>query len=343
MVGSIQYGAEQAVKNCLRIQPGEKVVIITDLETKNIASELEKVARSVQAGDITTFVMEDYGKRPDDGINPLEFPDDIRSAFEYANVSIFAATRKKNEYPSFRKPLQEIVEGSETLRHAHMSGITEEIMLNGMCADYSEIQRISAQVADIVRSAEYIKVTAPPGKNGIGTNLTVDFTDYKWIVSDGLIKPGILSNLPDGEVYTCAYNANGIVVVDGVFGDYFDEKYGLLDKTPVTIEIENGRVKEMSCDDNQLLRDLQEYIKQDENANRIGEFAIGTNIGLDRLIGAMLQDEKFPGVHIAIGHGYPNVTRSGWDSKAHVDAVLRNVTIDVDGRVIMKNGEFINL
>ena len=42
---------------------------------------------------------------------------------------------------------------------------------------------------------------------------------------------------------------------------------------------------------------FREYLQTDKESARAGEFAIGTNIGLTRLVGNLLQDEKFPGVH----------------------------------------------
>jgi leucyl aminopeptidase (aminopeptidase T) len=57
-------------------------------------------------------------------------------------------------------------------------------------------------------------------------------------------------------------------------------------------------------------------------------------------VGNLLQDEKFPGVHVAIGHGYPEKTGSDWESKAHMDAVLKKTTIAVDGQTIMEAGAF---
>jgi leucyl aminopeptidase (aminopeptidase T) len=106
------------------------------------------------------------------------------------------------------------------------------------------------------------------------------------------------------------------------------------------MEIKDSRVAKLSCDNDQLVKEFSEYIKQDENANRIGEFAIGTNIGLKELVGNLLQDEKFPGIHVAVGHGYPEKTGSDWESKAHCDAVLKNTTIVVEGETIMKDGVF---
>ena len=38
------------------------------------------------------------------------------------------------------------IEANARLRHAHMIGITPQIMKDGMCGDYREIQRISRPV-----------------------------------------------------------------------------------------------------------------------------------------------------------------------------------------------------
>ena len=81
-------------------------------------------------------------------------------------------------------------------------------------------------------------------------------------------------------------------------------------------------------------------MKQDKNASHIGEFAIGTNIGLKKIIGNLLQDEKFPGVHIAVGDSYPKETGSPFPSKAHLDMVILKTTIFVDDKKIMNKGKF---
>lgn len=336
-MGTIQEGAEQAVSKCARLQPGESIVIITDHATQHIASALRDVADSISPGDVTTFIMEHFGDRPDDGSNPLQLPDEVVKALGGADVSFFAATSKKGEVHSFRLPLIQVVLASERLRHGHMPGIDDELMGMGMCADYKEVQEISARVGEIVKEARYITITTPAG-----TEFTAEFSpSYRWLILDGILRPGTLTNLPEGEVTTCPYDiSEGVIVVDGILGDYFTEEFGLLEATPVTLELQNGRVRKMSCVDDDLLRELTQYIEQDENADRIGEFAIGTNIGLDRLVGNILQDEKFPGVHVAMGHPTPELTGADWESKAHLDGVLKNVTIDVEGQVIMRDGRF---
>lgn len=337
MERSIQYGAKQAVENCTRVKPGEKVVIITDYVTQHIGHEIRDAAERITPGNVHTFNMDEYGARPEDGTNPLAFPAELARVFADADVSFYAAAGKKGELQSFRKPMIKAVETNERLRHAHMPGITDELMCTGMSVDYAKVQEVSAKIAAIVRQARYISVTSPAG-----TDFTAEFSpSYRWKISDGVIKPEDWSNLPDGEVFTCAYKVpKGIIVVDGILGDYLSKMFGVITETPVTLEIEKDRVKKISCDDDRILKELQQYTTQDENANRIGEFAIGTNIGLVRLVGNLLQDEKFPGVHVALGHGYPEKTGSDWNSNAHLDAVLKNVTINVESNVIMRDGKF---
>jgi leucyl aminopeptidase (aminopeptidase T) len=219
-----------------------------------------------------------------------------------------------------------------------MPGINDELMCTGMSVDYAKVQEMCRKVHEIVKSATRITVTNPAG-----TEFTARFnTNWRWKVSDGLIRSTDWSNLPDGEVFTCAESIpEGRIVVDGVLGDYFSEEFGLIEKTPLVMEIKDSRVVKLTCDNDKLAKEFGEYMKQDENADRIGEFAIGTNIGLEKLVGNLLQDEKFPGIHVAVGHGYPEKTGSDWVSKAHCDAVLKNTTITVEDRTIMKDGKFL--
>jgi aminopeptidase len=335
-MGSLALGAEQAVLKCLRVQPNDKAVLITDRECGDIADALF-AELSASAGSVERFVMEDFGARPDDGSAPLAFPAAIGEAMARSTVSIYAATGKRGELKSFRSPMLDVVDATAALRHAHMPNITRQVMEMGMSADYDVIQRLSAKVYDVVHEARRIRVTSPRG-----TDFTVELDpSWKWIISDGLITADQWKNLPDGEVYTCARSAEGTAVIDGCLGDYFGQ-LGTCESFPVTLGIENGICTSLTCAARpELERELLDYIHQDEHANRVGEFAIGTNVGLDRLVGNLLQDEKFPGVHIALGHGYPEKTGSPWHSDAHIDLVMRDVSIEVEGALIMKSGVFV--
>ena len=335
-MGSIEFGAFQAVHKCLRVAAGDRVVLITDHETAAIGDALEKEARQATPA-VRRFVMEVFGPRPEDGSDPLPFPAAIADAMANATVSVYAAKGKKGELKTFRVPMLKVVDSSPALRHGHMINIGPEVMEQGMSADYDVVQKLSRKVWEIVSNARAIRVTAPAG-----TDFVARFNpSWRWVISDGQITPAEWKNLPDGEVYTCAESADGVAVIDGCLGDHFNA-LGTCESFPVRVEMKDGLVTSLTCPARpELERELDAYVHQDEHANRVGEFAIGTNLGLDRIIGNLLQDEKFPGVHIAIGHGYPEKTGSPWASDAHVDLVIRNVTIEVDGRVIMEDGRFL--
>jgi leucyl aminopeptidase (aminopeptidase T) len=334
---AITFGAKQAVVNCLKVQDGEKVVVVTDRKTEHLADALVAQAKEV-GGSVKKFVMEDFGDRPADGKNPLKFPSVMGDALKDAQVSFYIAEGKPGELQSFRHPMLKIVDQGE-LRHGHMPGFTEEMMSQGMAADYAKIQALSAKVYDIVAKAREIKVSTPAG-----TNAVFEFDGKRtWIICDGAIKPKHWSNLPDGEVFTAPVNANGTMVIDGCFGDFFTAKYGDLSNTPLKYTLKDGRAVKGSveCANEELKEEFEKYtFETDENSNRVGEFAIGTNIGLQKLIGNLLQDEKFPGVHVALGSPYPDKTGTDWDSEAHNDGVMKRPTVIVDGTTIMQNGEF---
>ncbi len=334
---AIEFGAKQAVINCLKVKNGESVVVVTDRETEKLANALVKQAEGVGA-EVKKFVMEDFGARSEDGKAPLRFPSEIGEAMSGAQVSFYIAQGKPGELQSFRIPMIAKVEEHE-IRHGHMPGFTEIMMSQGMGADYAKIQELSAKVHEIVSKAKEISVTTPAG-----TDATFKFDPkYKWVICDGNIKPKHWSNLPDGEVFTSPVDANGTMVIDGCLGDFFTGKYGDLQGNPVKYLLEDGRAVKGSveCKNAELKAEFEKYtFEMDENSNRVGEFAIGTNIALEKLIGNLLQDEKFPGVHVALGSPYPDKTGAEWDSEAHNDGVMRNPTVVVDGKTIMENGKF---
>jgi len=82
------------------------------------------------------------------------------------------------------------------------------------------------------------------------------------------------------------------------------------------------------------------YTHTDENSDRVGELAFGTNLGLSEMIGILLQDEKFPGVHIAFGDPYGNQTHADWKSRTHVDVLTRNCDVWIDQDQIIAKGRY---
>jgi leucyl aminopeptidase (aminopeptidase T) len=330
---AFREGARNAVTTCLRIKPTEKVTLIADLSTLTIAAAL--VAELAVLGCVwNAFVLEEIAERPLSGMPQIVLDD-----METSQVSIFAVQVQPNELRS-RMDMTDVV-NRRHMRHAHMVNITPEVMVEGMRADFNAVDRISQIVLDKVRAATYVRATTPAG-----TDIRVELDpNFRWFKTSGIISPEKWGNLPGGECFTAPGEVNGTFVVDGVVGDFLCARYGILSATPLTLEISRNRLVSATCANKALEADFWAYTHTDENSDRVGEFAIGTNIGVERVIGNILQDEKFPGIHIAFGDPYGNHTGAPWKSTTHIDVVGLRFNIWLGGNgaeeQIMQDGKFL--
>lgn len=324
-----RQGARNAIRTCLRVQPEEKVTLITDRATAEIAASLAAELESAGA-PFRAFVLEDLAPRP-----LTEMPPAVLDDMESSQVSIFAVCAQPDELKT-RMQMTDVV-NRRRMRHAHMVNIDARIMQEGMRADFEEVDRISTRIWEMARAGSVIRATTPAG-----TDLTGRFTPaLRWLKTSGIITPEKWGNLPGGETFTTPVRVDGTFVIDGVVGDYLCAKYGNLRETPLTIRVENSRLVEARSRNRALEREFWDYCHTDENSDRVGEFAIGTNIAIQDVIGNILQDEKIPGVHIAFGNPYGAHTGADWHSATHIDVVGRDFDIWIDGRQIMRRGRFL--
>jgi leucyl aminopeptidase (aminopeptidase T) len=322
-------GAYNAVHVCLRIRPEEKVTVITDwacLEiAASIAAELDRLG-----SPYNTFVLEELAPRP-----LVDMPQPVLDDMETSQVSIFAVVAQKNELRT-RMQMTDVV-NRRKMRHAHMVNIERRIMMEGMRADFNKVDELSVKVWEIATASHKVRA-----RTAAGTDIVADLNpNYKWLKTSGIISQNKWGNLPGGEVFTTPGEVNGVFVIDGVVGDYLCAKYGNLHETPLTIRVEKNRLTEAVCANRELQDEFWRYTHTDENSDRVGEFAIGTNIGLHGVIGNILQDEKIPGVHIAFGNPYGAHTGADWDCSTHIDVVGTKFDIWADDRQIMRSGEFL--
>src|SRR5271155_972518 len=225
-------GARNAVRVCLRIQPSEKVTVITDEVSLEIAAaivhELEELGCPYK-----TWVLEDVASRPLTDL-PLVIAEDLESS----QVSIFAVQAQANELRS-RMQMTDVV-NRRKIRHAHMVNINKRIMLEGMRADFLKVDRLSVKVLETVRKAKQIRA-----KTAAGTDLGADLNpNYRWVKTSGIISTEKWGNLPGGEVFTTPGEVNGTFVIDGVVGDYLCAKFGALKAEPLTIQVKKNRLAE---------------------------------------------------------------------------------------------------
>jgi leucyl aminopeptidase (aminopeptidase T) len=322
-------GARNAIRVCLNVQPHERVTLIADRDCEDIAAslvaEIEQVGAPYQA-----FILEEVAPRP-----LVDLPGVIADDMENSQVSILAVHVQRNELRS-RMQLTDIV-NRRKMRHGHMVNINGQMMREGMRADFHKVDRLSSKVIDIDRNAREVRATT---KGGSEFTATLN-PSYRWLKTSGLISPDKWGNLPGGEVFTTPDNVEGTLVVDGVVGDFLCEKYHSLEATPLTLRVKDNRLVEAHSENKELEDDFWRYTHTDANSDRVGEFAIGTNIELTQVIGHILQDEKFPGIHVAFGDPYGQHTGADWKSTTHIDVVATRFNIWVDDRQIMADGKFL--
>lgn len=330
-MGSIEQGAENAVKTCMGVTKKDTVLIVTDKNQLLVGHALRKAASAI-AGDpnVKLFVLEDIASRPLD-----KLPEQIEKEIPWATVTFWAASSLPGEL-SARAPF--IRAATKFARHGHMPNITPLLMEQGMCADYKQVYDLTHKVYNLVKNASKIEV-----KNDLGVSITAEFDkSWRWIPSDGRYhEKGKWGNLPEGETFTAPKNVNGHFVTN-LLGDWFSEKYGNF-RDALSFDVRDSRLdlESVKCVNRSIYDDITRYLVTDSNSNRASEFALPTNPLLISLptVGNLLQDEKAR-PHIAFGDPYQHETGAPWSSKTHVDMIFERCDVIVDGKKIMERGSY---
>lgn len=306
-----------AIRDCMGTQPNETVLVITDEFKKKIGYSLYRNA--LQLGHEALFVemksREMHGEEP---------PQQIAELMKMFDV-VLCPTEKSLTHTSARRNASAL-----GVRVATFPGITEEIMIRGLNADYKKIAALTIKLKEILDKTNIVRVTAPGG-----TDITMDITGRDALPSKGLFhKKGESGNLPTGEAYIAPLEgkSNGVFVVDGSMAGI-----GVMKGKGIRIEVKNGLAINVSggVQASKLNSILDKY---GEPARNIAEFGIGTN-NKAKLSGNLLEDEKVMGtIHIALGD---NKSMGGNVAiPIHLDGVVKKPTLFLDGKMIMKNGRF---
>jgi aminopeptidase len=182
------------------------------------------------------------------------------------------------------------------------------------------------------RIADYLKNKKHAEIKGPGIDMSFDFAERPWVSCHAEL------NFPDGEIFTSPIEDS----VNGTVEFNMRTIYGGRELNGIQFTFKDGVVVEASAKKGEDF--LMSQLDLDEGARRLGEFAIGTNYGVDRVTGSTLFDEKIGGsIHMAIGHSIPqskgvNVSNVHWDM---VHGMQDGGQIIVDGELIYENGEFI--
>ena len=332
---SLEEGCRTAVITCMGVKETDKVTIVSDNGSERIGKTLRAIALEITPR-VRFFNLDLYGNRP-----LKHFPDAIKTAALDSTVTFWTASSMEGELESVRGPFIDAAKVGG--RHGHMVNITEKVVEQALAVDYSEIEEFTKKLYDRLQNVDTIRVTNPQG-----TDVTAKFKDsWKWMPSAGICHNiGHWNNLPDGEVFTAPMKMEGKLVVDGIIGDYLGNKYlhADLQETPLHLTIENKdrpRVVDVYSENQELMEDVKKYISLSDCASIVGEFGMGTNIFLKELSDNMLQDEKFPGVHVAFGDPMAEETFADWSCPQHLDNILTHCDVWFDGELIMKDSKYL--
>jgi aminopeptidase len=321
-------GARNAVEVCLAIKAADRVALVADEPSREIAASLAAALDRV-AASWEGVLIERVAPRPLTAAPPA-----VVEALERADAGILCMQPRQGELPC-RMEIVSVVE-RRRIRYAHMIGVTPEIMRQGMRADYRLVDELSERLCSRMRHARGLRV-----ETRSGTSFAATFDSrLAWVKTSGLINRRYWSNLPAGEVFTTPASVDGVFVCDGTAGDYFGAKYGDLRETPLLLEIAGGRLRAARCARADLEREFWDYCHTDAASDRVGELAFGTNIALDDMIGVLLQDEKIPGVHLAFGDPYGSQTGAAWKSRTHIDVLTRTCDVWIDDEQVIESGRY---
>lgn len=308
---------EAVFKGSLKLKPEESCLVVTDTVKEPIGRAFYDYAVQVTS-KAKLIVMDPTAE------HASEPPLDVSEEMLKYDVQILA-TDKSLTHTRARR------EATKTgARVATMPMITEEIVNRCLDIDYDELKEVSNKIYDILSRSESIRVTTQ-----LGTDITFYVGKSGFFGKDGgsFDVPGSYGNLPEGEVSFSPETCEGVFVVDASFPEL-----GLLED-PITFKVRAGSVYEITGPhaDNIIKR----LDRVGPKAYLVAELGVGLNPKA-KVIGNILEDEKVIGtVHIAVGN---NLSYGGDnDVPLHLDGVIRDPDIFVDGKPIMKAGTFLQL
>lgn len=301
------------VRRCLQVRPGEDVLVIVDAGTRAVGEALRAEAAAAGA-DAVLAVMDE---RATDGTEP---PPTIAAALKACDVFIAPTSRSLSHTTARRQA------SDAGARGATMPGVTDDMLARVMAVDFAIMGGRSRAVAGLLKEGSSAVVTCP-----LGTDLTLDLSGREGIADDGdLTGPGAFGNLPSGEGFIAPAGGDGRIVAASL------APLGLTDE-PATLTVAGGRI--VAAEGGLGPEFLSRLTVHGEQGTNLAELGVGTN---DRatLTGNMLEDEKILGtIHVAFG---ASAGIGGTVSvPIHLDAVVLDATLEIDGRRVLDAGNFL--
>jgi aminopeptidase len=312
----LQKAAMIAVKDCMGVKENEQVMVLTDEGKKNLGVAIWEAAKKLNS----EAILVEMKPRKTNGEEP---PAAIATMMAAADVVLCPTTKSVTHTNARRSACDKGV------RITTLPGITEEMMIRCLNADYNKIADLSNKLKAILDPVKVIRVTSKKG-----TDITLPKEGRNATADTGIVvEKGAFSNLPAGETFIAPLEgtSNGVIIIDGAMSGV-----GLV-KKEIKVIVKDGYAVEFIG--GAEAKALEKLIEPHGLPGRnIAEFGIGTNYKA-KLTGNILEDEKVMGtIHIAFGD---NKSMGGVVSvPSHLDGLIKNPTVEADGVIIMKDGKF---
>ena len=307
--------AKRVLEKSFNLKPGETLLVITDTVKKPIGEALFQAGLEMGA-EALLAVMKPRTRSGEEPPKPI--------AEMWRHIDVFVApTHYSLTHTQARREACE-----HGARGATMPGITEEIFMRALDIDYEEVAKLGYKMAEAFKHAKEVRVTSPAG-----TDIIFSIEGREVDVDTGLYRePGRWGNLPAGEVYVAPVEGtgNGVVAIDGSVA-----QMGILSE-PIKVKVEEGWAVEFQGPNAKELEELLKKASRREAFNFPAEFGIGCNPAA-KLSGVVLEDEKAYGtIHFAFGDNstFGGKTKAG----IHIDALVREPTVTVDGKTVIEKG-----
>lgn len=315
----IYQACETLLTTCSNCQPDEEILIITDTERFEIGMAMWDAAERFPKRTLALMnAREMHGEEPTETIAAAMLAADVIFRATYCSLSHSTARIEANKA------------GARDLNCCDYDFAMLES--GGLYTDFPANRKYVDQIKKGLEGGEIIKITS-----AIGTDYTANIKGQKIFPQYGMsLEPGVTSSPPDIECATTATpgTANGVIYVDG---SITHPRLGLItDDEPIRVEIKDSYVTSITGGPQaKILEEILEEIG-DRRIYQIGEIGIGLNPDAV-LNGRMLEDEGCMGtVHCALGNN-----EAGNELNLHIDMMYRNPTIEVDGKVILDEGEVV--
>lgn len=310
--------AHRVMASYLGVKAGERVLIVTDTRTSSsLPMALGGQALALGAEPVVTIMA----PRSRSGVEP---PEPVAAAMLEADVVVSVASTSM--YHTEAKGAAQ----RKGVRGCFNAPSGEDAWIRGaMTADFLKVREVSERLADRLRGRKTIRVTSPAGTDLVAS---IEGREPKGWLTGICRNPGEVSAYPGGEVSLPPVEgtARGRVVIEHVMTDL-----GLL-SSPITWIVEGGQV--VAIEDGPDARRLEAHVEGVANARNIGEIGIGMNPAA-RLTSDITESKKKLGTaHVAMGDSAGEYGGTVV-SDVHLDGMVLDATIEVDGGVVVDRGE----